>query len=77
MGQRILRRATATLGALIVATVGGVGIWFNLDFNRVYFPIASVVSAIADPIVIACFLALIYFAAVCGSGRWAPWRQQG
>jgi len=76
MNHIVIRRVLATLGALLAATLGGFSVWFSISFNRVYFPTHSMLDAIVQPSVAVCLVASVYFAAVCRTGRWAPWRRQ-
>lgn len=70
-------RVLAILGALLAAAFGCLAVWFNIEFNRVYFPSASVAGAIADPSVAISVVALVYFSAVSWTGRWIPWQRKG
>lgn len=76
MNRMSIRRFMAALGALLAAVLGAISVWFDISFNRVYFPTASTWDAIAQPSLAVCVVGSVYFAAVCRTGRWVPWRRQ-
>ena len=69
-------RILATIGGVLAIALDSLDVWFNTDFNRVYFPNASLASAFAHPTVAAGVVAIIYFLAVLWTGRWEPWRRR-
>ena len=76
MNRIAIRRYLAALGALVAAALGAIGVWFDISFNHVYFPTASTWDAIVQPSLVGCVVGSVYFAAVCRTGRWAPWRRR-
>jgi len=77
MNQLVFRRVLASVGACLALGYGSVAVWFNVDFNRVYFPTASLIDAIAVPSVAAAVIGCFYFLSVLCTGRWAPWKRSG
>jgi hypothetical protein len=75
MNRIAIRRFMAAFGALLAAVLGVISVWFNIGFNRVYFPTASTWAAFAQTSFAVCVVGSVYFAAVCRTGRWAPWQR--
>ena len=76
MNRLTTRRILATLGAMLAVAFVLLDVWSNTEFNRVYFPNASLASAFAHPTIAAGVVAVAYFLLVLRTGRWRPWRRR-